>query len=217
MRENFPHPTCMKIPSKILIATNNKGKFNEIESLLKTLNIAAIPAFQFNLPEPEETEKTFEKNSLLKAKYYAEKTGLVALADDSGLCVEALNGAPGIHSARFAIDEKTGEKNFPLAFEKIFFSLNEIGITADKKPKAFFICNLSLFDPQTNFAISFEGRIDGILTFPSRGNQGFGFDPIFVKNGMEKTFGEISADEKDQISHRADAFEKLTSWLKTSY
>lgn len=201
------------LPKKILIATNNKGKFFEIESLLKTLDIEAIPTFQFNLAEPEETGETFEENSLLKAKYYAAKTGLVALADDSGLCVEALNCEPGIHSARFAIDEKTGEKNFPLAFEKIFFRLDEIGIKAEKKPKAFFICNLSLFDPHTNFSISFEGKVDGTLTFPARGNKGFGFDPIFIKNGMEETFGEIDAAKKDKISHRADAFEKLKNWL----
>lgn len=202
------------IPKKILIATNNKGKFVEIEALLKSINIEAIPSFQFNLEEPEENGETFEENSLIKAKFYAQKTGLFSLADDSGLCVEALNGEPGIHSARFAIDEKTGEKNFPLAFEKIFFQLDEIGINTEKKPKAYFICNLALFDPQTEFSISFEGRVDGILTFPSVGSKGFGYDPIFIKNGMEKTFGEIDAEEKDQISHRAAAFEKLVSWLK---
>lgn len=202
------------LPKKILIATNNKGKFFEIESLLKTVGIEAIPTFQFNIAEPEETGETFAENSLLKAKFYAKETGLTALADDSGLCVEALNGKPGIHSARFAIDEKTGEKNFPLAFEKIFFELQEIGITAAKKPKAFFICNLALFDPQTNFEISFEGRVDGTLIFPSLGNQGFGYDPIFIKNGMKKTFGEIAPEEKDRISHRADAFEKLVFWMK---
>ncbi len=201
---------------RLLVATNNKGKFFEIESLLKTLNIEAIPTFQFNLEEPEETGKNFEENSLLKAKYYAKKTGLMALADDSGLCVEALNGEPGIHSARFAISEKTGEKNFPLAFEKIFFRLEKIGISSDKKPKAYFICNLAVFNPQTNFSISFEGRVDGILTFPARGNKGFGYDSIFIKNGMTKTFGEIDADEKDKISHRAEAFFKLTKWLKNS-
>lgn len=201
-------------PKKLLIATNNKGKFSEISSLLAPFNIQAIPTFDFNLIEPEETGKTFEENSILKAKYYAQKTGLVALADDSGLCIEALGGIPGIASARFAIDEKTGEKNFPLAFEKIFLQLQEIGITPEKKPKAYFICNLSLFDPQTNFSISFEGRVDGVLTFPARGNKGFGYDPIFIKKSMTKTFAEIDVDEKEKISHRAAAFEKFTQWLK---
>jgi XTP/dITP diphosphohydrolase len=196
------------IPKKILIATNNKGKFVEIESLLKTIGIEAIPSFQFNLSEPEETEETFEKNSLLKAKYYAKKTGLISLADDSGLCVEAMNGAPGVHSARFALNEK-GEKDFPSAFKKIE---KETGGNS----RAFFICNLSLFDPETNFEISFEGRIDGNLTFPARGNKGFGYDPIFIKDGMKQTMGEISPEEKEKISHRAKAFEKLTEWLKNT-
>jgi XTP/dITP diphosphohydrolase len=193
---------------KLLIATNNKGKFFEIESLLKKINIEAIPAFQFNLSEPEETGKNFEENSLLKAKFYGTKTGLIALADDSGLCVGAMNGGPGIHSARFAIDEK-GEKNFPQAFKKIS---EKIG----KNTKAHFICNLSLFDPKTNFSISFEGRVDGNLTFPPLGNKGFGYDPIFIKDGMDKTFGEISAEEKDQISHRAEAFRKFRKWLESN-
>jgi len=206
----------MILPKQLLIASNNKGKFHEIADLLQKINIEAIPSFQFNIEEPQETEETFAANSLLKSKYYAEKTGLFALADDSGLCIEALNGKPGIHSARFAIDEKTGEKNFPLAFEKIFSELKKISIGATEKPRAYFICNLSLFDPKTNFAINFEGRIDGTLTFPALGNQGFGYDPIFIKNGMTKTFGEISAIEKDQISHRADAFKKLVNWIENS-
>ncbi len=204
------------IPRQILIATNNKGKLHEISSLLKQINIEPVSAFDFNLPEPEETEKTFAANSLLKAKYYAHKTGLTALADDSGLCIEALGGAPGVTSARFAIDEQTGKKNFPKAFEKIFSELKKIGVEAADKPHAYFICNLSLFNPQINFAISFEGRIDGHLTFPARGSKGFGYDPIFIKNGMDKTFGEIDPQLKDRISHRAIAFEKFTSWLKAN-
>lgn len=192
----------------LLIATGNKGKFSEIAALLEPIGIKAISTSQFNLEEPDESGKTFAENSLIKAKFYAEKTGLVALADDSGLCVEAMNGAPGIHSARFALDD-SGQKNFPAAFKKIS---EKIG----KNRRAFFICNLSLFDPKKNFSISFEGRIDGELTFPARGNQGFGYDPIFIKNGMEKTFGEISAAQKDKISHRAEAFSKLVKWLNKS-
>jgi len=216
------------LPKEILIATGNKGKFVEIADLLSQINIGAISPDQFNLTEPEETASTFAGNSALKAKFYAQKTGLFSLADDSGLCVEALNGAPGIHSARFAIDEKTGEKNFGLAFEKIFEQLRQKGILSEQKsgqefgqelaqkPRAHFICNLSLFDPKTNFSISFEGRIDGHLVFPARGNLGFGYDPIFIKDGMDKTFGEISPAKKDQISHRAVAFAKLLEWLKNN-
>ncbi|OFW81314.1 MAG: non-canonical purine NTP pyrophosphatase, RdgB/HAM1 family [Alphaproteobacteria bacterium RIFCSPLOWO2_01_FULL_40_26] len=190
---------------KLLIATGNKGKFFEIEALLKTLGIEAIPSFQFDLREPEETGANFAENSLIKAKFYGEKIGIPALADDSGLCVCAMKDAPGIHSARFAINEN-GKKDFPQAFKKI---AEKIG----KNRSAFFICNLSLFDPKTNFSISFEGRVGGELTFPPRGNQGFGYDPIFTKDGMDKTFGEISAVKKDQISHRAKAFKKFSKWL----
>jgi XTP/dITP diphosphohydrolase len=200
------------LPKKLLIATNNKGKFSEISSLLKQLNIESVPTFQFNISEPEETGKTFAENSLLKAKYYASKTGLIALADDSGLCVDAMNNSPGIYSARFAKNSE-GKDDFNSAFEKIFSEINK---TSPENRRAFFICNLSLFNPETNFAISFEGRVDGNLTLEPRGNLGFGYDPIFVKNGMEKTFGEISAEEKDKISHRANAFEKLTNWLKSN-
>lgn len=193
------HPKKLPL-RKILVATNNPGKFREIAALLAPLQIEAIPTFQFNLSEPAETGKTFAENALIKAKYYGEKTGLVALADDSGLCVEAMNGAPGIHSARFA------KNGFPEAFGKI-----ESQVSNNKR--AHFICNLTLFDPQTEFSISFEGRVDGMLTFPPRGNLGFGYDPIFIKNGMEKTFGEITPEEKDQISHRGEAFKQLVTWL----
>ncbi len=198
----------MQLPRKILVATNNSGKFVEISDLLKRINIEAIKA-PADLAEPDETGADFAANSLLKAKYYAAKTSLVALADDSGLCIEALNGAPGIHSARFALDS-LGQKNFPLAFEKISNSLQKNGVEPCGS-KAYFVCNLTIFDPQTNFSESFEGRIDGTLTFPARGDQGFGYDPIFIKDKMTKTFGEISTAEKDAISHRAVAFAKLLS------
>lgn len=197
------------IPKQLLIATNNKGKFFEIESLLNQINIKAVPTFQFNIEEPEETGKTFAENSLLKARYYGSKTALMALADDSGLCVDAMNGEPGIYSARFAKNDH-GENDFNFAFEKISAAIKNNNYAAH------FICNLAFFDPKTNFEISFEGRVDGNLTFPARGNKGFGYDPIFIKNGMNQTFGEIDPKEKDQISHRADAFLKLVNWLKNS-
>jgi XTP/dITP diphosphohydrolase len=197
------------IPKQLLIATNNKGKFFEIESLLNQINIKAVPTFQFNIEEPEETGKTFAENSLLKARYYGSKTGLMALADDSGLCVDAINGEPGIYSARFAKNDR-GENDFNFAFEKISAAVKNNNYAAH------FICNLGFFDPKTNFEISFEGRVDGNLTFPARGNKGFGYDPIFIKNGMNQTFGEIDPKQKDQISHRADAFLKLVNWLKNS-
>ena len=187
--------------SRLLIASGNAGKILEISALLKPLGIKSISASQFNLPEPEENGKTFAENSLIKAKFYGEKTKIVALADDSGLCIEAMNGEPGIHSARFA------QKNFPEAFEKISKKIKE-------NSRAYFVCNLTLFDPEKNFSISFEGRVDGSLIFPPRGTKGFGYDPIFIKDGMTQTFGEIDPQEKDQISHRGEAFKKLINWLK---
>ena len=180
----------MQLPRKILVATNNSGKFVEISDLLQQINIEAVKV-SADIAEPAETGTDFAANSL-----------------------EALNGAPGIYSARFALDE-SGQKNFPYAFEKIFTSLKENGAEPCGS-KAHFICNLTIFDPQTNFSISFEGRIDGMLTFPARGNQGFGYDPIFVKNGMAETFGEISASEKDAISHRAEAFRQLINYFSSS-
>ncbi len=196
-----------KLPAEILIATNNRGKFNEIADLLKLINIKAIPTFDLNIAEPEETGLTFEENSILKAKYYAKETGIFSLADDSGLCVEAMNGAPGIYSARFAKNAE-GKNDFDCAFKKIAAEIT-------KNSRAHFICNLTLFDPKTDFSISFEGRVDGNLIFPPRGNKGFGYDPIFIKDGLDQTFGEIDPQVKDQISHRGEAFKKLVDWLKS--
>lgn len=203
---------------KILIASNNQGKINEISALLKQINIEAIAPKDLtifeNLIEPEETGKNFQENSLIKAKYYAQKSGFVALADDSGLCVSDLNNKPGIHSARFALNDK-GEKDFPHAFNKIFAELSQKNINLESKPQAYFICNLTLFDPINQFCQSFEGRVNGTLTYP-KGDKGFGYDPIFIKNNMTKTFGEIDPQEKDKISHRGQAFKQLTDWLKSN-
>jgi len=201
---------------KILIATNNNGKFLEIAKLLERLEIEAVPASSLNLIEPEESAETFAENAFIKAKFYGDNAKILALADDSGLCIEDLENAPGVHSARYAID-KNGNKNFTLAFTKIFAELRKKNIFSEQKPSAFFICNLCLYNPKNNFRINFEGRVDGYLTYPPLGNQGFGYDPIFIKNGMNKTFGEINADFKHQISHRAVAFLQLENWLKKNY
>lgn len=198
---------------RLLIASNNQGKISEITSLLSKINIEAISPLNFNIKEPEENGKDFSQNAFIKAKYYAQKTNLVALADDSGLCIEALNNQPGIHSARFAIDDN-GQKNFPLAFEKIFHQLKEQGINSSDKAKAFFICALCLFDPKTNFSKNFIGQLDGNISFQALGSNGFGYDPIFIKTGMTQTFGEISAKQKEQISHRQLAFTKFKAWLE---
>ena len=203
---------------KILIATNNRGKFNEISSLLASFDIEAIFAGNYidnlKIVEPEETANSFAENSLIKAKYYAKMLNLKAIADDSGFCIELLDGLPGVHSARFAIDDY-GVKNFPQAFNKIAEMLENKGINPYRdKIKAYFICNLSLFNPFDEASISFEGRVDGFLSLPPRGSNGFGYDPIFIKQDMQQTFAEIDHDLKESISHRALAFKQLSKFLK---
>ncbi len=202
---------------EILIASNNQGKIKEITELLNSLGVKAIAPKDLecfkDLKEPEETGQTFAENSLIKAKFYAKKSGIAALADDSGFCIKDLNNEPGIHSARFALDD-SGQKNFPKAFEKIFDKLEKIGKNPEKDSiKAHFICNLTIFDPKNNLHRSFEGKINGQLSTP-KGENGFGYDPIFTKEGMAKTFGEIDPELKNNISHRAEAFKQLTNWLK---
>ena len=143
-------------------------------------------------------------------------TNLIALSDDSGLCINDLDFQPGVHSARFAINQN-GQKDFNMAMEKIFSQLADKKIFPKDRPSAFFICNLCLYNPRDNFYINFEGRVDGHLAYPARGTNGFGYDPIFIKDGMSQTFGEITHSFKESISHRAMAFLKLENWLKKGY
>lgn len=185
---------------KLLVASGNSGKVQEITALLAPFAIEVISAKDYNLEEPEETGSTFIENAEIKARYYGAATGLPALADDSGLCVEALGGKPGIYSARWA-----GEtKDFTLAAKKIE---SELGNNQNRA--AYFACALSLYWPEDGHIESFEGTVHGTLTFPGRGAKGFGYDPIFIANGHSQTFAEIPPEEKHKISHRADAFRKL--------
>lgn len=204
-----------KIPNKILIASNNLGKIREISELISHLKIKALAPKDIEslqgFIEPEESGKTFAENSLIKAKFYGLKSQTPALADDSGFCVIDLNNKPGIHSARFALN-KSGEKDFPTAFEKIFYELQEKEVSINNA-KAYFICNLTYFDPNSNFSISFEGRVDGVICQPI-GDKGFGYDPIFIKNGMSSSFAEIDPTEKEKISHRGTAFKQFKNWLE---
>ncbi len=192
------------IHKKLLIASSNKGKIKEIQELLQPLNIEVVSAADFNLPEPEENGSTFIENAEIKARYYGSKTNLPSIADDSGLCVNALSGAPGIYSARWAGENK----DFTIAMQRIE---KEIGNNQNKS--GFFACALSLYWPEDGHIENFEGRVYGNLTFPPRGNNGFGYDPIFIANGYDKTFAEMDPNEKQKISHRADAFRKLVSFF----
>lgn len=199
--------------NQILIATGNQGKLTEISHILQPTGLNCVSTNLFNIEEPEEIGQTFAENSAIKARYYASKTNLISLADDSGICIVDLENKPGINSARFAINPNSNKSDFPYAFNKIFDELKKNQIDAATKPKAFFICNLTIFDPKTNYEISFEGRVDGYLAYPARGNNGFGYDPIFIKNDMSQTFGEIDVNLKDNISHRSLAAKKMLDWF----
>jgi XTP/dITP diphosphohydrolase len=186
---------------KLVLATHNKGKVREIKDLLAPFNIEVVSAGALGLPEPEETGTTFRANAELKAIAAATAANLPALADDSGLAVDALGGAPGIYSARWA----GPDKDFAAAMKRVEQKLN-----GKKKVIAHFVCALSLAWPDGSVE-TFEGILDGTLTFPPRGTKGFGYDPIFIPVGNSVTFGEMDADEKHAISHRAIAFEQLVA------
>ena len=191
--------------STLVVASHNPGKVREIEELLAPFGIVTKGAAELGLPEPEETETTFAGNAALKARAAANASGLAALADDSGLAVTALGGAPGIYSARWA-----GEaKDFSLAMRRVERELTEKGA---KDLSAKFVCALALAEPGNEPEI-FEGEVHGHLVFPPRGARGFGYDPIFVADGMSETFGEIDPAQKHAMSHRARAFAKLVAAL----
>jgi XTP/dITP diphosphohydrolase len=185
--------------SKLVLATHNKGKAAEIAALLADYVDSFPTSAQLNLPEPAETENTFIGNAILKARVAAKESGMPALADDSGLAVTALNGAPGIYSARWA----GPKKDFHAAMERVN---REMGKAKDRS--AAFICALAVGWPDGH-AEAVEGRIDGQLIWPPRGDKGFGYDPIFIPDGYDKTFAEIPASEKQSMSHRAKAFAQL--------
>ena len=192
-------------PAKLVIATHNAGKLREIRALLAPLGIECVGAEELDLPEPDETGVTFVDNAELKARQAADLSGLAALADDSGLAVDALHGNPGIFSARWA-EDGDGERDFGRAMERVWREVEAAG--PDAGHDAHFVCVLSLAWPDGTVE-SFEGRCDGTLVWPPRGDKGFGYDPMFVKAGMDRTFAEIDQDEKHRISHRANAFAKL--------
>jgi len=191
-------------PGKLVIASHNEGKVREIRALLAPYGIQPVSAASLGIPEPEETGTSFAANAELKARFSADLSGLVALADDSGLCVDALGGDPGVYTANWA--ETPNGRDWQLAMRKVEEALQAQGPEAGRD--AHFMCVLSLCWPDGHVE-SFEGRVDGTLAWPPRGTVGFGYDPVFVPLGDTRTFAELDPDEKHRISHRAAAFAKL--------
>lgn len=193
---------------RLVIATHNKGKLVEMADLLAPYGFACVAAGELGLAEPAETADSFAGNAALKARAAADASGLPALADDSGLAVDALGGRPGIHSARWA---ETGGpdgatvRDFRRAMERVN---RELGDSPDRR--AHFVCALCLAWPDGRLRC-FEGRVDGTLVWPPRGGRGFGYDPMFLPDGYDQTFGEMDPAAKHAISHRAQAFRKLVA------
>jgi XTP/dITP diphosphohydrolase len=204
-------PNRRRITGRLVIATHNPGKLAEMRHLLAPYGIDAISAGELGLQEPDETGMTFRDNARIKVQAAAVATGLPAFADDSGLAVDALDGAPGIHSARWA----GPDKNFNLAMETIEEKLRERGASAPDRRKAHFVSALAVAWPDGHVE-DFEAQVDGVLVWPPRGDKGFGYDPMFLPDGHERTFGEMGSAEKhglpprgSGLSHRARAFLKL--------
>jgi XTP/dITP diphosphohydrolase len=189
---------------RLVAATHNPGKAREIAALLDG-RFELVTAGELGLPEPDETEMSFVGNAMLKARHAADRSGLVAIADDSGLSVSALGGAPGIYSARWA----GPEKDFAHAMALVEQRVEETG---SDDMAAWFTCALAVAWPHGPVVVV-EGRVDGELTFPPRGTRGFGYDPIFIPAGHRETFGEMDPGAKDAMSHRAMAFAKLKAAL----
>ncbi|WP_246611082.1 RdgB/HAM1 family non-canonical purine NTP pyrophosphatase [Aquisediminimonas profunda] len=195
-------------PGPLVIASHNQGKVREIRALLAPFGIEPVSAGDLGLPEPEETGTTFAENALIKARASAEGSGIVALADDSGLCVDALGGAPGVYTADWA--ETPEGRDWGLAMRKVEDRLEALGSDVDRS--AHFACTLALCWPDGETAL-FEGQVAGHLTWPPRGDLGFGYDPVFVPEGHDQTFAEIEPEKKHAISHRAEAFRELVNAL----
>ncbi|HEY0112079.1 MAG TPA: RdgB/HAM1 family non-canonical purine NTP pyrophosphatase [Allosphingosinicella sp.] len=206
---------------KLVIASHNEGKVREIRDLLGPYGVEPVSAAELDLPEPDEIGVDFMENADLKARQAADLSGLVALGDDSGLCVEALEGRPGIFSARWAIADPSvapgagpgeieGERDFGRAMQRVHDELEKLGPAASRA--AHFTCALAIVWPDGR-SEWFEGRVEGTLVWPPRGDKGFGYDPMFVPAGHDQTFGEMEPEAKHRISHRADAFRKLVAAL----
>ena len=198
----------MKKISKLLIGTNNKGKYKEIKDLLPK-HIKTYSTKEFKLKSPKEDGLTFKENSIIKSKYFSKKTNLICLADDSGLEIDLLNKAPGIYSARWG--GKNGD--FKKAINRVYRNLFRIDKNwQSKKIKARFICALSIYNLDKKIA-SVQGKVEGFISNEPKGNNGFGYDPIFIPKNKKETFGEMKSLEKYKINNRFDTFKKIKKFL----
>ena len=192
---------------EVLVGTNNQGKYKEICDLLPK-EVKKYSPKQFNIRTPEETGKSFEENSMIKASFFSKKTNLICLSDDSGLEIDILNGEPGIYSSRWC-----GKKgDFNLGISKIFEKINKIEKIWSKNKKSRFVCCMTLFWPNGK-NLSSKGVIEGKISNKKKGNNGFGYDPIFVPDGYEETFGEMESKLKMSIDHRYKAFSKIEKFF----
>lgn len=191
---------------ELIFASHNRGKIAEIKQILAPLGIRVITAEEIELPDVEETGATFEENAALKALTIAKLMGKPCLADDSGLCVNALDGRPGVYSARYAPN-----RDFDKAMDKL---LDELRTACNPDRTAYFACVLVLGSPDGSYK-SFTGRVDGIISESKQGSGGFGFDPLFVPKGYEKTFAELGAEIKNKVSHRGRALQKFIDYMQS--
>ncbi len=200
---------------KIVVASHNAGKLREFSDLMAPFGFEAKSAKDYGLPEPEETGTTFEENAYIKAFAAARATGLPALSDDSGLCVDALDGAPGVYTANWA-EKEDGSRDFGMAMQRTEVAMQQVGATEPAQRSGRFVAVICLAFPDGE-AEYYRGEVEGRLVWPPRGDLGFGYDPVFLPGGHDKTFGEMSAQEKhgwkpgepDALSHRARAFQKF--------
>ncbi|GLQ35519.1 non-canonical purine NTP pyrophosphatase [Amylibacter marinus] len=193
---------------KLVLASHNAGKLREISALVAPYDISVISAAELGFDEPEETEDTFAGNARIKAHYAAQKSGLPALSDDSGIMVDGLGGAPGVYTADWA--ETENGRDFVMAMTKTWTMLEDNNAPFPRNAQ--FCCTLCLAWPDGHDEI-FDGKVQGSLTWPMRGDMGFGYDPIFIPDGFDITFGEMEASKKHEMSHRANAFTLLKQCL----
>ncbi len=201
--------------TKIVVASHNDGKLREFADLMGPFGLEAKSAREFGLPEPDETGTTFEENAYIKAHAAAKATGLLALSDDSGLMIDALQGAPGVYTANWA-ETPDGTRDFGVAMQRAEVAMQEVGAVESAQRKGRFVAVICLAWPDGE-AEYFRGEAEGTLVWPPRGEKGFGYDPVFVPDGHTRTFGEMTAEEKhgwkpgqeEALSHRAKAFQKF--------